>query len=143
MAQSVNMKPFYLLFGAVAVAGAVWIGMARAGAGGGAIEIGPRWRRQMTGAHCSTQDNRYNEHGIGICLVGDFQVEHPTPAQMASLVRLVGYLSATCGIAPANIRVHGDLKSTLCPGKNFSMAELQSGLAARATPGTGLLSARP
>jgi len=41
MAQSVNLKPFYMLFGAAVLAGAVWIGVARSGAGGEAVEIGP------------------------------------------------------------------------------------------------------
>jgi protein-disulfide isomerase len=39
MAQSVNLKPFYLVFGAVVLAGAAWIWSSRSG--GEAIEVGP------------------------------------------------------------------------------------------------------
>jgi hypothetical protein len=89
----------------------------------GAVEPGPRWLRQQTGAHCSTTDNRYNEHGIGICLVGNFEVDHPTAAQLDSLERLVRLLCWVCDIPSTDVRVHGDLKSTLCPGRNFSLQD--------------------
>jgi hypothetical protein len=94
----------------------------------GAVEAGPRWLQQMTGAHCSTTDNRYNEHGIGICLVGNFEVDHPTAAQLDTLERLVRLLCWACNITLEDVRVHGDLKSTLCPGKNFSLQDFMARL---------------
>ena len=53
--------------------------------GDGQIEVGSRWPKQKWGAHAKTPDNRFNKTGIGICLVGNFDTERPTRAQMASL----------------------------------------------------------
>src|SRR5205809_827024 len=48
------------------------------GSGDGQVEVGYRWKRQMVGAHAGNAE--YNQRGIGICLVGDFQNGHnPTP----------------------------------------------------------------
>jgi len=41
MAQSMNLKPFYLLLGVVAVAGGAWIWSARSGAAFEPVEVGP------------------------------------------------------------------------------------------------------
>ena len=38
----------------------------------GQVEVGPRWKAQKYGAHCRSPEDYYNEHGIGICLVGNF-----------------------------------------------------------------------
>lgn len=85
----------------------------------GAVEVGYRWRRQIDGAHTKTAGNVMNEQGIGICLVGDFTRTRPTAAQMRALTRLCVFLSTYCGIPPANLRLHGDVKSTDCPGRYF------------------------
>lgn len=86
----------------------------------GAVQVGPRWRKQKHGAHCGgTPDNEYNEHGIGICLVGNFDHSHPTPKQRAALDRLVHHLTETYGIPAENVVTHQDapLASTECPGR--------------------------
>ena len=45
------------------------IGNGTMGVADGQVEIGPRWREQRTGAHCSVRGRpEYNEIGIGICL---------------------------------------------------------------------------
>lgn len=87
----------------------------------GAIEVGFRWRQQLVGAHArvSGGSNYMNEHGIGICLVGDFDRTQPSPAQMRSLERLATFLADYCRIPPSNLRLHGEVKSTDCPGKHF------------------------
>ncbi len=85
----------------------------------GQIEVGSRWKIQKQGAHTGgTPGNEYNEFGIGICLVGDFTRRMPSPAQMASLHRLVEYLAATYGVSPKNIIGHCDAPNatTQCPG---------------------------
>ena len=90
------------------------------GGSDGAVEVGSRWRKQKWGAHCGgTLNNEYNEHGIGICLVGDFSTALPSSAQRASLRKLVAYLARTHDIPLANIITHRDAPNakTCCPGE--------------------------
>lgn len=95
--------------------------------GNGAVEVGSRWRKQKHGAHCKTPDNYYNDHGIGICLVGNFDNTSPTPQQLSSLERLVRFLQQQCGIDGSHIVTHGGVTAkTACPGRNFSIASLRS-----------------
>src|SRR4051812_862435 len=90
--------------------------------GDGQVEVGPRWVKQKWGAHAKTPDNRFNNYGIGICLVGNFDRERPSKAQMASLSRLVAYLMKTYSVAPDHVLGHGETKSTACPGRNLNIA---------------------
>ncbi|MHC4563843.1 MAG: peptidoglycan recognition protein family protein [Planctomycetota bacterium] len=86
----------------------------------GTVEVGPRWRKGKWGAHCGgTPDNEYNEHGIGVCLVGDFSRDLPSRAQRASLGKLVGFLAETYRIEPDRIITHRDAPNanTQCPGR--------------------------
>jgi len=85
----------------------------------GRIEVGPRWRKQKWGAHTGgTPDNAYNNHGIGICLVGNYTTGMPSRAQLASLRRLVESLMHDYNIPARNILGHRDAPnaSTQCPG---------------------------
>jgi hypothetical protein len=91
----------------------------------GLVEPGPRWPIQKWGAHTRTADNRFNDFGIGICLVGNFDVDHPTPAQMKSLVRLVMYLMRTYHIPLDHVIGHSDAKPTDCPGRYLSVAHVR------------------
>ena len=102
--------------------------------GDGVIEVGSRWRRQKHGAHCKTDGNYFNDHGIGICLVGNFEDEYPTPAQMQSLVYLVSHLCRTCDIPPSRVTGHRQVTSkTACPGRHFPLAWLRSQLTGSTT----------
>ena len=94
--------------------------------GDGQVEVTQRWPLQKWGAHAKTVDNRFNEHGIGICLVGNFDVERPSPTQMRSLSRLVGHLMQTYGIPPQNVVGHRDTKPTDCPGRYVNLAWVRS-----------------
>ena len=87
----------------------------------GEVEWGPRWTQQLHGAHAKTPDNRFNELGIGVCLVGDFDRGggRPSRAQMDSLVRLTRWLMERYGIAAENVRGHCDCCPTCCPGRYF------------------------
>lgn len=85
----------------------------------GVVQVGPRWTKQKWGAHTGgTADNEYNNYGIGVCLVGDFNTHMPTKAQMESLRRLVSYLASEYDVPPSNIIGHRDAPnaSTQCPG---------------------------
>lgn len=96
----------------------------------GQIEVGPRWTTQKHGAHAKTPDNKYNDHGIGICLVGNFENQRPTAKQMASLTRLVAYLADTYRIPPGNIIGHKMTgKVTDCPGRYMDVAAVRAAVA--------------
>lgn len=92
----------------------------------GRVEVGPRWPKQKWGAHAKTPDNRYNELGIGICFVGNFQDGKPTAKQLQSAAKLVAYLMQTYKIPASNVIGHDDTKSTLCPGRNLSLAKVRA-----------------
>ncbi len=101
----------------------------------GFIEVGSRWHKQKHGAHCKTADNYFNEHGIGVCLVGDFTKTRPTQRQLAALERLVEYLCARCSIPPDRVVSHGAVThKTACPGRNFPMGSLRRAVAASSMP---------
>ena len=94
--------------------------------GDGQVEVGYRWAQQSIGAHAKTPDNRFNEYGIGICLVGNMMDHPPTAKQMAAVERLTAYLMAKYHIAPDHVLGHGDTKSTLCPGKYTNLALIRA-----------------
>lgn len=88
----------------------------------GAVEPTFRWRGQLEGAHAGV--SRYNQRGVGVCLVGNFDEHPPTEAQLTSLKRLIAWLSQEYGISVQQVKGHGQLKATACPGKFFPMDEL-------------------
>ena len=106
--------------------------------GDGQIEVGSRWRKQKHGAHCKTSDNFFNDRGIGICLVGNFDKYHPTPAQMDSLERLVRFLMVRCDIPLDQVLTHGLVTGkTACPGRYFPLAALKRNLSVSVTASAG------
>lgn len=95
------------------------------GSGNGQIEIGSRWPKQKHGAHCKVEGHpEYNDVGIGICLVGNFDVTRPTEGQMAALAKLVRSLMDRYNIPRNRIYGHGQLKPTDCPGRYFDYNDL-------------------
>ena len=97
----------------------------------GEVYVSPRWTKQMTGAHCKVPGNFYNEHGVGICLVGDLDKHAPTKRQMQSLAKLVTFLTSKCGIPISKVLTHGGVThKTRCPGQYFNLASLQRQLSA-------------
>jgi len=93
----------------------------------GFIEVGPRWAKQLHGAHAKSPGDRMNRTGIGICLVGNFEETHPTDAQMQALVELVRRLQRRYNIPSRNVIGHRDVIEgyTVCPGRNFSLERLR------------------
>ena len=104
--------------------------------GDGQIEVGTRWPKQKWGAHAKTSDNRFNDYGIGICLVGNFEIDRPTPAQLKAATRLVSYLMETYHIAPQYVLGHGDTKPTDCPGRNLALGWVRAEAAHRLAEGS-------
>jgi hypothetical protein len=98
----------------------------------GQVFVGPRWANQMVGAHCKTPGAYYNEHGIGICLIGNMENHRPSERQMQALARLVLFLEGQCGISSSKIMMHGGIThKTACPGRYFSIGDLMRRINAR------------
>lgn len=88
----------------------------------GQIEPTFRWKEQLHGAH--VRSRRHNRHGIGICLIGDFDATSPTPRQGAALERLCVCLMQRYGIETNKVLRHMDVAATRCPGRLFPLSEL-------------------
>jgi hypothetical protein len=92
--------------------------------GNGQIEIGDRWRRQINGGH--VHSDYLNNIALGICLVGDFNRDQPTRAQLDCCEELVRYLRQRCGKIDNHfpfVRPHREVNpprwGTDCPGDAF------------------------
>ena len=86
----------------------------------GAVEVGGRWLKQKHGAHAKTPDNRFNDFGIGICLVGNFENSQPSRKQMQSLATLVAFLMQKYDLPASVVIGHQDATHrTACPGRNL------------------------
>lgn len=94
------------------------------GMGDGEVEPTFRWREQLHGAHAGSDDPVYNQAGIGIVLVGNFEERAPTPAQLSAVKELVGSLKAEYHIPTDHVIGHRDVRATECPGKLFPLAEV-------------------
>jgi N-acetylmuramoyl-L-alanine amidase len=96
----------------------------------GQIEEAPRWIKQQSGAHCKAYG--MNEKGIGIALVGNFDVDLPTQEQLKSLSYLVNALCRYYQIKPCNVIGHRDVEgaATDCPGLRFPWSCVRQCLAA-------------
>ena len=85
----------------------------------GQIEIGERWIKQMRGGH--VHSDYMNNIGLGICLVGDFNRDQPTRAQLDACEELIKYLQERCG--KMQVRPHREVNpprwATDCPGDVF------------------------
>ncbi len=80
----------------------------------GVIWQGRDWKYQ--GAHASGA----NAHNIGIVLLGNFEMQKPTAAQLDALTRLTSSLVDKYGLNPrTDIYGHSDFCNTQCPGKNL------------------------
>lgn len=85
----------------------------------GQIEIGERWTVQKSGGH--VHSDYMNNIGLGICLVGDFNRDQPTRAQLEACEELIKYLQERCG--KMAVRPHREVNpprwATDCPGDVF------------------------
>ena len=63
----------------------------------------------------------FNDRSVGICVVGDFELEYPLLCQQEALGKLLVYLiNDKLGGQSLSIKRHKDVAATLCPGRNFS-----------------------
>ena len=89
-----------------------------------------RWVQQREGAHAGSSplSKPFNEAGIGICLVGNFEEDQPSAYQEERLAELCAVLIRHLpGLTPASIIGHRDVpgKQTLCPGKNLDVERIR------------------
>lgn len=56
---------------------------------------------------------------ITVCLLGNFEREHPSDAAKNSLIVLVAALLQAHKLSPSAIRVHRQVARTACPGQNL------------------------
>lgn len=70
---------------------------------------------QLQGAHVRD----WNEHNLGIMLMGNFMHERPTPQALASLKALVRSESARYRVPASRISTHRELANTACPGDSL------------------------
>jgi hypothetical protein len=96
--------------------------------GNGQVEVGDRWRRQINGGH--VHSDYLNNIALGICLVGDFNRDQPTRAQLDCCEELIRYLRQRCGKIDSShypiVKPHRDINPprwpTDCPGNVFPYA---------------------
>lgn len=78
---------------------------------GGNVWQGRETRYQ--GAHVS----KHNPNNLGVLVLGNFDRQRPSDAQVNTLVDLVRTLSREHNIAARNVFTHQELNATACPGK--------------------------
>lgn len=89
----------------------------------GSVEPTFRWDEQIHGAHSGNA--MFNTHGIGICLIGNFEKARPTKAQLKSVRDLVRILAVRHRISRENLMGHASVKATACPGKHFPLNDVR------------------
>ena len=67
------------------------------------------------GAHCKG----HNAHNLGIVLLGNFETQSPSAAQLTALINFTPFLRSLYSIPLDEIHTHGELGSTECPGKSL------------------------
>jgi hypothetical protein len=67
------------------------------------------------GAHC----RGHNEHNLGIVLLGNFDVQSPTAAQLIALAGFIAFVRRLYHIPMTEVYTHGELGKTSCPGKKL------------------------
>ena len=103
--------------------------------GDGAVFVGPRWTKQEPGAHVAKRQagatpdaDWFNQHAIGICLVGNGERRSFTEAQIRQLEALVIELQRELGIPDNQVYLHSDLAAVANPGRFFPVAAFESAL---------------
>lgn len=58
-----------------------------------------------------------NEHNLGIMVLGNFEQQAPTEAQIQSLVATVRHFRSVNRVPVSQVRTHQELRPTACPGR--------------------------
>lgn len=110
----------------------------------GLVEVGPRWNRQLPGAHVASDvrsgadvqvaaragvtPDELNLHAIGICLVGNGDRREFTDRQIEELASLVRRIQRTLGIPSERVFLHSDVAQTTSPGRFFPTSRFEEQL---------------
>lgn len=76
------------------------------------------------GAHCRGM----NGASLGICFVGNFDIEEPPLEQLNVGRRLIRSLMEVFGISNERVKGHCEYSQKSCPGKKFPLGEFTKGL---------------
>jgi len=76
------------------------------------------------GAHC----RGLNKISIGICFVGNFDIDEPPPEQLIIGRGLIRSLMNVFNITNAFVKGHCEYSQKSCPGKEFPLGEFVRGL---------------
>jgi len=68
---------------------------------------------QYQGAHVPG----HNEHNIGLMVLGNFELQHPSDAQMTKLQETLIQLRRQYDVPISHVHTHQELTPTKCPGK--------------------------
>ena len=77
----------------------------------------------LKGAHCPQQG--MNRKSLGVCVVGNFNINAPPPLQWSKTLELVRYLMHHYTIPVKNVIGHRDVKDTDCPGRFFDLGKFR------------------
>lgn len=77
------------------------------------------------GAHVKDQ----NERNLGVLVLGNFEAQQPTSAQVAAVERFLVMQMRNYRVPVTRVNTHRELASTLCPGRNmqYAMNQLRGG----------------
>ena len=70
---------------------------------------------EWQGAHVRAQ----NEGNIGICVMGNYELQRPNSSQLASVERSVAELMRAYRIPLREVRTHREMAATACPGRHM------------------------
>lgn len=63
----------------------------------------------------------HNEHGLGVCLAGNFKLEKPTRKQIRSLKKVINMWKSLYNIPDENVKLHWEVRPTSCPGVDLRL----------------------
>lgn len=110
----------------------------------GFIEVGPRWNRQLPGAHVASRTSaqgstvvatrsdataeQLNLHAVGICLIGNGERRPFSERQIHELASLVRRLQRELGIPAERVFLHSDVAPVASPGSCFPTSAFEAQL---------------
>jgi hypothetical protein len=78
------------------------------------------------GAHC--KDAGMNHKALGICVVGNFDVDQVPGRQLQTLVKLVKWIMQKWEIPVSRVYRHSDFAKKTCPGELFPWDEFKTAI---------------